>query len=169
VYILVSVRERTTGIEPNDYAEVAASCASFAVRRTSRAVTQMFDEVLQPSGLRVTQFTLLVALAMAGAGSMTGLGRELIMDRTTLARNLRPLQRAGLVTIGVGEDRRERVVRLTPRGEQALATALPLWRQAQARILQGLGPDRWRDLLDTLTTLVTIAHAPSCHIVDEDC
>jgi DNA-binding MarR family transcriptional regulator len=154
------VAKQTGGVEPSDYLEVAASCASFAVRRTSRAVTQMFDELLQPSGLRVTQFTLLVAIATAGTGSMTGLGRELIMDRTTLARNLRPLQKAGLVTIGVGEDRRERVVRLTERGDQALATALPLWRQAQARILRGLGPDRWRDLSATLATLVSIAQAP---------
>jgi DNA-binding MarR family transcriptional regulator len=151
---------QTGRAEPNDYREVAASCASFAVRRTSRAVTQMFDEVLQPSGLRVTQFTLLVAITTSGARSMTGLGRALIMDRTTLARNLRPLQKAGLVTIGVGEDRRERVVRLTERGDQVLATALPLWRQAQARILQGLGPDRWRDLSGALAKLASIAQVP---------
>jgi DNA-binding MarR family transcriptional regulator len=160
VYILASVAKKTGGAEPNDYLDVAASCASFAVRRTSRAVTQMYDEVLQPSGLRVTQFTLLVAIATSGARSMTSLGRALIMDRTTLARNLRPLQKAGLVTIGVGEDRRERVVRLTERGDQALATALPLWRQAQARILQDLGPDRWRDLSAALATLASIAQAP---------
>jgi DNA-binding MarR family transcriptional regulator len=138
-------------------AAVGATCACFAIRRASRAVTQLYDEVLQPSRLRVTQFTVLVALSLAGPVPITRLGDRLVMDRTTLTRNLRPLQKQGWIATAPGEDGRVRVVTLTTQGERALAKALPLWRQAQARIVGRLGAGRLARLQGDLSELVALA------------
>jgi DNA-binding MarR family transcriptional regulator len=105
------------------------------VRKAARTVTQLFDEVLQPTGLRSTQFTLLVAVALLGEAPVTKLSEALVMDRTTLARNLKPLESQGLLTLETGTDRRRHLVRLTERGRQALTTALPYWEQAQRRVV----------------------------------
>jgi DNA-binding MarR family transcriptional regulator len=145
--------------ERRAYAEVAATCTGSNIRKASRAVTQLYDDVLAPSGLRGTQFSLLVALAMVDAPTMTVLGRELVMDRSTLTRNLKPLRDADLVTVAAGEDRRARRVALTDRGREVLATALPLWRQAQARVVDGLGHERWRRLLADLSETVDVVRS----------
>ncbi len=86
--------------------EIAETCACLNVRKAARAVTQLYDEVLQPSGLRATQFNLLVAIALAGEAPVTRLADALVMDRTTLTRNLKPLESQGLITIEAGTDRR---------------------------------------------------------------
>jgi len=126
--------ERTPGHA--ELAEVAADCACKSLRRTARAVTQLYDETLRPSGLRVTQFTLLVAVALSEPVPITRLADALALDRTTLARDLRPLNERGLVEVAAGDDRRMRVVRLTRQGRDAIARAYPLWEQAQARMVE---------------------------------
>jgi DNA-binding MarR family transcriptional regulator len=118
-------------------AEVAADCACRNLRRTARAVTQLYDETLRPSGLRVTQFTLLVTVAMSEPVQITRLADAMALDRTTLARDLGPLTERGLVEIAAGDDRRTRVVRLTRQGREAIGQAYPLWQRAQARIVEG--------------------------------
>ena len=137
--------------------EIAETCACLNVRKASRAVTQLYDEVLQPSGLRATQFNLLVASALASEATVTQLAEALVMDRTTLTRNLKPLESQGLLTINAGTDRRKHLVRLTERGRQALATALPYWEQAQDRVVTYLGQPQWHTLLAELKTVVTLA------------
>lgn len=127
------------------------------VRKAARAVTQLYDEVLQPSGLRATQFNLLVAIALAGEAPVTRLADALVMDRTTLTRNLKPLESQGLITIEAGTDRRSHLVRLTGRGLQALATALPYWQQAQGQMVTRLGQEKWHTLMAELKTTVTLA------------
>ncbi len=94
--------------QPNaaQLAEIEESCACLNVRKAARAITQLFDEVLQPTGLRSTQFPLLVVVARLREAPVTQLSRELVMDRTTLARNLKPCVRQGLLTIEAGTDRR---------------------------------------------------------------
>src|SRR5262245_39739582 len=124
--------------------EAATGCACRNLRRTARAVTQLYDDTLRPSGLRITQFTLLVAAAISQPAPITRLADALDLDRTTLARDLKPLTERGLVEIAAGEDRRTRLVRLTRQGREAIARAYPLWQQAQARIVQGSGADRWQ-------------------------
>jgi len=119
-----------------ELAEVADGCACRSLRRTARAVTQLYDETLRPSGLRITQFTLLVGVAMREPVLVTRLADTLSLDRTTLARDLKPLTERGLVEIAAGEDRRTRVVRLTRQGRQAIGRAYPLWQRAQARIVE---------------------------------
>ncbi len=107
----------------------------FAVRRTARTITQLYDRHLRGTGLRVNQFTLLVVLALAGeAVPMGRLATLLGVERTTLTRNLQPLEAQRYVTSGSAEDRRQRRVAITERGRAAAAAALPAWRKAQAAV-----------------------------------
>ena len=138
-------------------AEVAAGCACRNLRRTTRAVTQLYDETLRPSGLRITQFTLLVAVGLSEPVPITRLADALSLDRTTLARDLKPLAKQGLVKITAGADRRMRKVRLTRQGREAIGRAYPLWQQAQARILEGSGPDRWPAMAAGLEEVAALA------------
>jgi DNA-binding MarR family transcriptional regulator len=125
---------------PRDELADCAGCVCSAVRRAARAITQHYDRALRPSGLRVTQFTLLVILALAGPLPMSRVADRLGMERTTLTRNLQPLLRQGLVTVGDGADRRVRTLTLTARGRRAAAAALPHWRQAQRIALNDVNP-----------------------------
>jgi DNA-binding MarR family transcriptional regulator len=120
----------------SELAEVADGCACKNLRRSARAVTRLYDETLRPSGLRITQFTLLIAVAIGEPVPITRLADALSLDRTTLGRDLKPLTDRGLVAIRAGDDRRTRVVRLTGQGRDALGRAYPLWQSAQARIVE---------------------------------
>ncbi len=135
----------------------AMNCACFNLRKAARAVTQLYDEVLAPTGLRGTQFPILAVLAAAGAATMTELADALVMDRTTLTRNLKPLLDRGLVERGEGEDRRQRPIAITPAGRDALGRALPLWEKAQARIVGGLGAARWKGMVGDLNAAIRLA------------
>ena len=147
--------------QPNaaQLAEIEESCACLNVRKAARAITQLFDEVLQPTGLRSTQFPLLVVVARLREAPVTQLAEELVMDRTTLARNLKPLESQGLLTIEAGTDRRRHLVRLTERGRQALASALPYWEQAQHQVVTRLGVAQWHSLRDSLQATMTLAQS----------
>lgn len=125
-------------------------CACFNLRKTSRAITQHYDRVLQPSGLRVTQFTILAVTALAETIPITQLAKQLVMDRTTLTRNLRPLEKQGFIEIIPGEDLRTRYVTLSKKGRNALIKALPLWEEAQQRFESGLGDERFQSMLSDL-------------------
>ena len=132
------------------------TCACLNLRKASRAVTQVFDGSLKPSGVRSTQLPVLVTLALAGSTTITHLAEELVMDRTSLARLLRPLESAGLIEIAPGEDRRTRQLSLTIRGREAVADAIPLWERAQAHVVDRLGQRRWRELRENLSAAATL-------------
>ena len=134
--------------------EMPANCTCFNLRKAARAVTRVYDEALKPSGLRATQFSLLSVVANRGPAGMTELARALVMERTTLTRNLKPLMDQGFLQVVAGADRRQRPIAVTPRGRKALDRALPLWRCAQAKIADGLGRARWEDLLRGLDEAV---------------
>jgi DNA-binding MarR family transcriptional regulator len=140
------------------FRRVVTLCTCGNLRTTARVITQLYDEFLQPSGLLVTQFKLLGALAMHGSIALSPLAEQLALDPTTLARNLKPLEREGLVDISVGEDRRTRMVRMTERGQDALAKALPLWEAAQAWVISQIGEERWQAMLGDWAELVSLAH-----------
>lgn len=127
-----------------------ADCACFNVRKAARVITQTFDEIMQPSGVRATQFTILVMLASSDAATLSELADKLVMDRTTLTRNLRPLQKQGLIKGVTGADRRTRSISLTSKGFKVVLKALPLWKKAQARIARYLGAQRFAGLLSEL-------------------
>lgn len=108
-----------------------ALCNCLALRQAARRVTQHYDQVLAPSGLKTTQFSVLAMLRRYQPISLGALAGHLVMDRATLGHNLRPLQRAGWVTLGAGADRRQKMLTLTEVGAALLADAGPLWRKAQ--------------------------------------
>jgi DNA-binding MarR family transcriptional regulator len=137
-------------------AAAAVNCACFNFRKASRVVTQLFDDALAPIGLRSTQLVILICVAITDSISVVRLAHELVMDRSTVARNLKPLEREGLLTIVPGDDRRTRLVRLTPAGRAKLIAAVPLWEQAQGGFVARLGADRWNVLLENLTTTVDL-------------
>ena len=127
-------------------------CASF--RRTSRALTQAYEQALRPLGLRATQFTIFQVLSQAGEVSQGQLGAMLAMDSTTLTRTLEIMGRHGWVTERRGEDRRERRLRLAKAGETQLSRALPVWEKVQASLRRRVGEQAWNNLLQ-LTNQVT--------------
>jgi DNA-binding MarR family transcriptional regulator len=137
--------------------EVARACACANLRKAARALTQLFDEALAPSGLRVTQFTLLVTSRLMGESTINELAEGMAMDRTTLSRNLKPLLRSGLLEVRPGEDGRTRLVRLTPAGERALEEAYPLWHGAQRETVSALGEERHEALLGDVFRMVSLA------------
>ncbi len=127
------------------------------MRRATRAVTQLFDEALAPTGLRSTQLVLLVAVGAHEVTPIAQLADAIAMDRSTLTRNLQPLTRAGLVRIVAGEDRRVRLVSLTPKGHRAVLEAGPRWEQVQTQFTERYGKKNWRDLLDQLERVTGVA------------
>lgn len=114
---------------------VEPPCTCTTLRRLARTATLAYDEILRPTGLRVTQLAVLRTLQQNGPLSVTRLAIEAGLDRSTMGRNLDPLERMGFVVNEVGKsDQRERVARLTAEGEEAVATALPYWNAAQTEI-----------------------------------
>ena len=132
------------------------NCTCFNLRKATRTVTRLFDEVMQPTGLRATQFTLLAAISSTGTIAIRQLSKVLVMDRTTLTRNLKPLETGRLVKIVLGEDRRTRTLTLTDKGRKTLEKSFPFWRQAQSRVIERLTLRRWKELLKHLNSTVDI-------------
>jgi DNA-binding MarR family transcriptional regulator len=131
----------------------AQECTANNLRRASRQVSAAFDGVMADTGLRGTQFTLLTALAVGGEMPLTRLAEVLSLDRTTLTRNLAPLEREGLVASRPTPDGRVRQVALTRRGEEVLERALPRWETAQRKVVAALGERKWKELMSTLQSL----------------
>ena len=121
-----------------EFAECLA-CSCFAARRAARMVTQHYEQHLKPSGLTVTQFTLLALLSLGGPQPLSRFAGQLGLERTTLTRNLRPLVTRGWVTESAAGDRRVRLLTITRRGTSAARAALPRWRAAQKSIARRLG------------------------------
>jgi DNA-binding MarR family transcriptional regulator len=138
-------------------AEVRQACLSMALRQAARALTQRYDSAVSGNGIRSTQFSLLVALAQAPSVPLSKLAKAVVMDRTTLTRNLAPLVRRGLVAESGAKDKRVRSYALTGRGKQLLARALPDWKGAQTRILRVLAEGDAEQLRRILRTVVTAA------------
>jgi len=124
-----------------------AACNCLALRQAARHVTQFYDQYLAPSGLRTTQYSILARLQRKGPMTINALAAELVMDRTTLGRNILPLQRDGLIAVGPGQsDRRSKELRLTSSGEARFRAALKGWREAQARFETAFGVKRAKEL-----------------------
>jgi DNA-binding MarR family transcriptional regulator len=128
-------------------------CASFNLRRTARAVTRAYDAALLETGMRSTQFTILVGIAKNQPVSIGALADVLIIDPTTLTRSLRLLQKERLITISNRSTRRQRFLALTENGERALARSLPAWRKVQERLVSTVGTEQWNDLRNKLENL----------------
>ncbi len=130
----------------------ATGCYCNGARQAARAMTQVYDAALAPSGLGVNQFSLLSALAIQGPVALGQLAEAIVMDRTTLTRNLRPLEKAGFVESVAGNDRRTRELRISDEGRARLAEAMPYWEEAHADMERrlGLGPETAQGTLRVL-------------------
>ena len=132
-------------------------CVCLTLRMVSRAVTQLYDDVLRPSRLRATQFSILAAIGHRDEANLRQLEGTLAIDQTTLTRSLNLLERDRLIERVSHPDRRVKVLRLTSRGERALEVARPLWAQAQDKILRELGAKAWGDAQRRLAHVLHIA------------
>jgi len=135
-------------------------CVCVNLRRAARAMTALYDEALSASGIKITQFSLLRSVERNEPVSVTALSGDLDLDRTTLARNLDPLERDGLIILAAGSDRRVTEVRLTGRGRKAIAKALPLWQLAQEEIGRRFAPGRLAQLRDIAGEATMVAGMP---------
>jgi DNA-binding MarR family transcriptional regulator len=128
---------------PPDTQSKPEVCNCLALRQATRHVTQFYDRYLTSSGLRTTQFSILIKLRLEGPMTINALAKRLVMDRTTLGRNILPLEREGLVAIAPGRsDRRSRELRLTEGGAARLRTARSGWTEAQTRFEATFGGER---------------------------
>lgn len=134
-------------------AEMMGSCACEGLRRAARAVTGRYQQALAGTGVRATQLPILVAAYQAGPVPVTSLANALAMERTTLTRNLRGLERDGLVRVDDAEDGRVRPVVITEKGVRALEKAISAWRQAQADVRSTFGAARVGNLVAELAAL----------------
>jgi DNA-binding MarR family transcriptional regulator len=127
----------------------------------ARAITRAYDDALRPTGLRATQVSVLAAVGARGALSIKSLADSLEMERTTLTRNLRPLEERGYVLLAPERRHRSRMLTLTASGRGALLEALPLWQGAQRTIKRRLGDQRWPAVQEALAELTEeIRQAP---------
>jgi DNA-binding MarR family transcriptional regulator len=117
-------------------------CHCFAVRQAGRWISQLYDQHLAGCGIRSTQYAILSQLDRIGAAGIASLAEAMVMDRTTITRNVTPLERDGLVEIAASAtDRRRKELRLTAKGRETLATARPHWRRAQAAFEKHFGAE----------------------------
>ena len=130
--------------------EMMTRCACEALRRTSRSVSAHYQAALADSGVRPAQLPILVAVRLHGRVPVTALAQALGLERTTLTRNLALLQAGGLVGIEDDDDRRVRLVVLTPAGRAVIEPAYEAWRRAQDEVAEAFGPDRLRALVAEL-------------------
>jgi DNA-binding MarR family transcriptional regulator len=120
-----------------------ATCLCHKARMAARVITRVYDEALRRTGLRATQLAVLAAVGARGALSIKSLADSLEMERTTLTRNLRPLEEKGFVVLAPEARHRSRMLTLTAAGRAALAGAVPLWEEAQRSVRKRLGERRW--------------------------
>lgn len=133
-----------------------AVCLNFNLRRTSRSVTQYYDEALKPTGVKVTQFTILIAIAThtnAGGGSITDIARLAMVDRTTLTRSVKILENENFISIDKAQPGNKKCVKITPTGLLKLNEVYPYWFQAQRALARKLTPAKTRELRHLLVAI----------------
>jgi DNA-binding MarR family transcriptional regulator len=136
----------------------ASACNWLALRQAARLATQFYDQHLAPSGLRTTQFSILAKLKRLGPTTINALADELVIDRTTLGRNILPLERDGLIRIQASaQDARSKELELTRKGAARLAQATAGWSEAQKRFEAAYGADRAAKLRALLQDVLTSA------------
>ena len=127
-------------------------CACSQVRRLARKLSSLYDTLLSPEDLTITQYSLLANIERAGQLRHTVLAEKMGMERTTLTRNLRPLTRAQWVAGVTGKDRRQHLLQLTAAGRRKLVCSLPLWEEAQRQFFSQIGSEPLQELRALLTS-----------------
>jgi DNA-binding MarR family transcriptional regulator len=138
-----------------------SNCTNMKLRKATRLVTQAYDTEMQLAGINSTQFTLLATLKVMGNPAITKLAEMMVMDRTTLSRNIKPLIDKGLVTSVSEQDQRVRQICLTLEGEALLSEGMPHWHKIQDAIVQKLGEQRWDQFLTDLEVVIEVMKTDS--------
>jgi DNA-binding MarR family transcriptional regulator len=154
---MARMERHATGVTGGGERGPLSPCVCSTLRMVSRAVTQLYDDILRPSGLRVTQFSILTTIAHEGEANLRHLERALAIDQTTLTRSVNLLERDRMVERVPNPDGRVKAMRLTGKGKRLLDVARPLWAQAQDRVLRELGPPAWADAQRRLARLLRVA------------
>jgi DNA-binding MarR family transcriptional regulator len=146
----------------------AQDCNCFALRSAARHVSQFYDQFLAPAGLRTSQFSILAKLKRLGPMTINALAENMVMDRTTLGRNVLPLERDGLISIAPSPtDRRAKELRLTKAGEKRLQMALAAWSRAQEHFETSFGAKRAAELRTMLRAVAASQFTPSAQAASQ--
>jgi DNA-binding MarR family transcriptional regulator len=140
-------------------------CFCGSMRRTARALTQVYEKALAPTGLTATQMTILQVLARVGEARQGRLGEILAMDSTSLTRTLAVMRRKGWIAERRGTDRRERWLSLNTAGKRKLQSAEPIWQRVQWQVRREFGDDGWGQLMG-LTQRLTVALAKQDRVAE---
>lgn len=135
------------------YDKKPAVCNCLNLRRASQAITEVYDEILAPSGLKISQYSLLKHIKQLGPVSVSDLALKIRLDRTTLVRNLKSMEERGFITDIAAKGTRNRQLKLTDKGLATFQTAEPLWFEAQSFIEQYLGKDNMNTLTELLSKI----------------
>ena len=131
-------------------------CYNLAMRKSTRLITQFYEERLSTVGLKVGQFSILRATHFRKKTTNKELQSILVLDQTTLSRAIKPLIRDGLLTTSADEDDlRSKIISLTPQGEKTYLKALPLWQEAQKSLRKKLGDKETKNILDLSESFIT--------------
>jgi DNA-binding MarR family transcriptional regulator len=130
-----------------------ASCYCIVLRKASRRISALYDEALAPHGINIAQFSAIRTINRNAPISLTELGDRMDLDRSTVGRNMKVLERRGLVASETGKDQREALLSLTPEGRALLERTDPIWEEVQNRIEDRLGPDHARQLGQLLAAI----------------
>jgi len=139
--------------------KAAAECACQGLRRASRAITRLYEATLAAFDLTATQFTILVALSLRDPVPLSRLAQDLVLDRTSLYRAVKPLERRGCLRTLAGRTQRERTAELTQKGRRLLEDALPEWERVQQRLVGTLGPRAWAIMQSAIDRVVPAVRA----------
>ena len=134
----------------------AGTCTCGELRKAARAITLLYDNAFKSSGLLSTQFNVLQAIYNIDSIRISDLANNLVMDRTTLTRNLSVLERQGFIEISQGKDHRTRIVTATQKGRNAVAKTIFLWNEVQHKVKQEMGENLWRELMQNLGQLLKV-------------
>ncbi|MCE2510595.1 MAG: winged helix-turn-helix transcriptional regulator [Alphaproteobacteria bacterium] len=151
------MKEKLSRKDLQQLAETRATCLCHNLRRSSRAVTRLYDEAMAPAGLPANQMAILVGIALLDQPTISALAREMAMDPSTLSRNLRPLEQEGLLQIKTGIKQREKRLVVTAKGIRRIKRALPFWAKAQAKLTKRMQPDLQEEVLAALADLTSDA------------
>jgi len=135
----------------------SSNCTLAGLRKVVRSVSKIYDSALAAVDLKSTQFSLLVTINKCDGMPLGQLSKVLVMERTTLSRNIKPLESKGLVKVHVDKDKRFRIISITADGKAKLIAAEPIWEQAQSIIFNELKQDRWEALMGELSFLTDVA------------
>ncbi|MFJ7735307.1 MarR family winged helix-turn-helix transcriptional regulator [Lysinibacillus sp. NPDC097287] len=137
-----------------DYLQI---CVCANLRRKTRVVTQLYDKLLQPAGLKVTQYSMLANIALQKAVSISRLGEILLLDQTTVTRNVNVLKQSGYVSVTKDkQDSRTKIISLTDKGIEKLNEARPIWQDIQEKIINDIGLEKYKDFYETLKSIQKI-------------